>query len=203
MLQINELNLVADGPIIPAEEFQAVLDAEGIIKQAEARAAAILEAAEQKYAERKRDGYEDGLREGRLEMAEKMMDTVASSVDYLSSLEAKVVQIVGKCLKKVLGKIPQEDRVTSVVRNALAVTRNESKVTIRVCPADVETIQSRLSEIMKPYRGLNFVDVVPDSRLTTDGCVLETDIGVVDASLDTQLEAIEKSLARSMTSESL
>ena len=32
---------------------------------------------------------------------------------------------------------------------------------------------------------------MPDARLPEDGCILETEIGVVDATLETQLKAIE------------
>ena len=40
--------------------------------------------------------------------------------------------------------------------------------------------------------------VLPDDRLAEDGCVLETEIGVVDASIQTQLRAIEKALINSL-----
>jgi type III secretion protein L len=120
-------------------------------------------------------------------------------VEYLSSLESKVVELVLKCLKKVLGEMPPEERVTAVVRNALAVTRNEAKVTIRVCPGDKETVESRINEIIKPYPGIRMIDVVADLRLSPDGCVLETEIGVVEASLEGQIQAIENSLSRSVT----
>ncbi len=199
MLRIKEVDLQPKSAVIPREEFAAVLDAEAIIAEAREKAAQIVRDAEATYEQRKQEGYEDGLTEGRLEMSEKMIDTVASSIDFLSALESKVVQLVTKSVKKVLGEIPQPDRITSVVKNAIAVARNEPKVTVRVCPSDVETVQSRVDEIMKPYPSINFIDVVPDTRLQEDGCVLETDIGIVDAGVETQLKAIHQSLERSVT----
>ena len=95
----------------------------------------------------------------------------------------------------------QQERVTSVVRNALAVTRNESTVIVRVHPDDLETVQQRMDDIMKPYPGIKYIDVVSDSRLNRDGCILETEVGVVDASLDVQLAAIQNSLGRSVNGE--
>ena len=199
MLRLKEFDLQPESVVIPREEFAAVLDAEAIIAEAREQAAKIVSDAEQVYEQRKLDGYEDGINEGRLEMSMKMIDTVASSVDFLSSLEASAVKLVTKSIKKVLGEIPQPDRITTVVKNAVAVARNEPKVICRVCPSDVETVKSRLAEIMQPYPSINFIDVVPDTRLQEDGCVLETDIGVVDASVDVQLKAIEQSLQERVT----
>lgn len=199
MLQLVDGTLLPEGRIIKAAEYQAVLDGEAVIADAHRQAAEILAKAELEYAARKQQGYDDGLQEGRLEMAEKMLDTVASSVDFLSSLESRVVQLVTRVVRKILGDMQQPDRITAVVRNALAVARNETRVTLRVCPGDLETVQDRLREIMQPYPAINFLDVMADSRLRADGCVLETDIGVVDASLDVQLEAIEKSLLKSVS----
>ena len=199
MLQLTEPSLTPNSCIIRADEYPAILDADGIIADAKRRAAEIVADAERQYEERKQQGYEDGLNEGRMEMSGKMIDTIASSVDFLSSLENKVVHLVTKCLKKILSEIPQPDRLAAVAQHALGVARNESKVTMRVCPNDVDAIKARMDDILKSYPAINFIDVVGDSRLAEDGCVLETDIGVVDASLDVQLKAIEMSLAKAVT----
>ena len=38
--------------------------------------------------------------------------------------------------------------------------------------------------------------MVADRRLSAGGCILETEIGVVDASIEVQLKALERSLAK-------
>ena len=201
MLQLNDNSLAADGKIVPGEQYQAYLDAQGIIAAAQAQAKQIVADAEREYEAQKQQGFEDGMTEGRMEMAEKMVDSVAKSVDYFSDLEDRMVELVVKALKKVVGEMDARERIVAVVRHALAVARNQAKITIRACPAEVEVLQERLADIMRPYPAINFIDIVPDSRLTEGGCILETDIGVVDASIDVQLQAIERSLAKSLASD--
>lgn len=201
MLQLNANSLTAQGKIIPAEEYQAYLDAQGIIAEAKKQAKQIIADAQQEYEDQKQQGFDDGLREGRMEMAEKMVDSVAKSVDYFSDLEDRMVELVVKALKKVVGEMDAHERIVAIVRHALAVTRNQSKVTIRACPTEVEVLQDKLADIMRPYPAINFIDIVPDTRLEVGGCILETDIGVVDASVDVQLNAIERSLAKSLAGE--
>lgn len=201
MLQLKRLDKLELQPatkIIRSAEFQTLLDAEAIIAAAEAEAERIRAAAREEYESEKQRGYADGLVEGRMEMAEKMIDSVGRAVDYFSGLEHRVVDLVLKALRKILGELDARDRVVNVVRTALAVAKNQSHVTLRVTPADAEIARERLAEITKPYPEIHFLEVVPDSRLAPAACILETELGVIDASLELQLAAIEKSLARSL-----
>ena len=199
MLQLTEPTIVPENGVIKAHEYTAILDAEAIIADAQERAAQIRREAEDEFEKRRQEGFDAGMVEGQMEISEKMMDTIAASVDYLSSLESSVVDIVTKSLRKILGDLSPTDRITSVVQNALAMARTQSKVTVRVSPADLESVRSRLDEITTPYPTITFVDVVSDSRLESGGCILETAIGVVDAGVETQLKAIESALSRSVT----
>jgi type III secretion protein L len=72
--------------------------------------------------------------------------------------------------------------------------RNQRQVTVRVAPEAVAEVQQRLTDIMADYPGITFVEVAADARLRRGGCILESELGVVDASLDVQLEALSRAL---------
>jgi type III secretion protein L len=198
LTRLDNLNMQPEGKIIRAEELRTLLDAEAIIAAAEAERKRIIEEAQAEYERQKQLGYEDGLNEGKLEMAMKMVDSVGYAVDYFGNLENKVVELVLKALRKILGDLDARERVVHVVRTAIGVARNQPNVTLRVCPADAEIARERLNEITGPYPGIHFLEVVPDPRLSATACILETEMGVIDASLDMQLAAIEKSLLKSL-----
>lgn len=201
MLELKDLTTLRIAPerkIVRAAEYQACVEAQDIIDRARAAAARIIAQAEEQYARREQEGYEAGLLAGRMEMAEKMVDSVSQAVDYVSGLEQTVVDIVLKALRKILGEMDARDRVVQVVRSALAVARNQRNVVVRVSPAEADAVKSRLDDITRPYPGVHFLEVVADPRLAPGACLLESDIGVVDAGLEVQLAAIEKSLSKSM-----
>ena len=198
MLQLNDLALQPDQKIIRADEYQAYLDGEAIIQRAKDQAAEIVTDAQGEYERQKLQGYQDGLTEGKLEMAEKMVDSVGRTVDYFAGLEKRIVELVVKATRKIIGDLDDETRVVNVVRNALSMTRTEAKVAVRINPGDAEIVQQKLDDITRPYPGIHFLEVVPDSRLEPGACILETDMGVVDATINVQLQAIEQSLSRSM-----
>jgi type III secretion protein L len=109
-----------------------------------------------------------------------------------------MVDLVMRAVRSVIGEMNQHDVIEKIVRRALESTRNENHVTVRVAPAQADWLKSRLATIMQTFPKIQFLDVQADSRLSANGCVLETEIGVVDATLETQLKAIEKALIRSM-----
>ena len=201
MLQLNlrEGRQIEPGQkVVPAEHYQAWLDGEGIIAAARAEAERIVREAQVAYEEQKQQGYDDGLLEGRMEMAEKMVDSVGQAVDYFGNLEVKLKELVLKAVRRIVGDFDVSDRGTGVVLEALSLARNQTNVTLRICPAEADAARARLTEITKPYPGIHYLEVVPDPRLGPSDCILESELGVVDASIDVQLKAIEKSLAKTL-----
>ena len=119
-------------------------------------------------------------------------------VIFLTGVEDEVVRIVTKALEKILGEIDDRELVSRVVKSCLSLARQERTVTLRVRPDDVSHVKSRMGELLADHPGISFMQVEGDSRLDRGGCILETEMGVVDASVDVQLEAIRRSLARTV-----
>ena len=67
---------------------------------------------------------------------------------------------------------------------------------IRVCPADEPAVREALAAmIASAPGGVSFLDVSADPRMKPGDCILESELGVVDAGLETQLRALENALA--------
>jgi len=196
ILKSDSIQLLPEQKVIKAADYAAYLYATQLIRQAEEEAAKIREKAMAAYEAEKRRGYEDGLNEGKEQMAEKMIDTVSEAVNYFSGLEQKVVDLLVQSLRRIVGEMDANDLMFRVVRNALEVARTQKQVVLRVCPVQVDPLRERLNEILALFPSINFIDITPDPRLREGGCILETEMGVVDASVEIQLEAIRRSLQK-------
>lgn len=197
MLQLKAGELLPDSKIIRAEEYQAYVSAQDMLADAREQAESIVAAAQAEFDRQKELGFEAGLEEGRMEMAMRMVDSVSETVSYFSDLEEKIVGIVMKALRKILGDMEQDERVVKQVRHALSMAKTQANVLVRVNPEDHALVQQRIDVIRKPYPGVHYLEVVSDARLPRGGCTLETGMGVIDASMELQLSAIEASLKRS------
>ena len=120
-----------------------------------------------------------------------MMETIISSVEFIEGIESTLVSVVNQSIRKIIGDMDDKDRIVAIVRNALNVVRGQQKVTVRVSPADEAAVLQAMAAMTSSASGSSFLTVIADVRLEKDSCILESELGVVDASLSTQLKALE------------
>lgn len=203
MLLVNKQNLqlVSDRRLVKAADMATAQTATEIIAAAEAEAARIREEAKAAFEEEKKKGYEKGLADGKLEISMQKLDLVDSSVAFMESVEDKMADVVLKALRSCVVEIGDKEMVINIVRKTLAaVIRTQRQVTLKVAPEMAAVVRERIQAIIADYPTVTSVDVVEDSRLKGPACLLETEAGVADASVETQLAAIERSLKRHMSS---
>lgn len=187
----NSLYLTTGKKIIKAHELSQFIEANSILGEAKNRAKNILENAENEYQKRKEQGYLDGQNEGKLEHTEKLMETVLSSVAFIENIENTVVDIVTESIKKVIGDLDDKERIIRIVHTALQHVRNQQQILIKVNPQDEKIVRDSLASMINNQQGANFLDVIADPKLALDSCIIESELGVIDASLATQLKALE------------
>ena len=199
MLLINkeDFALQSDTRLVRSSDVATVRSAEEIIAAAEADAARIREEAKAAFEEEKKRGYEKGIADGKMEIAMQKLDLVDKSVEFMESVEGKMADIVMKALKSCVAEIGDREMVINIVRKTMsAVIRTQRHVTLKVAPEMIQVVKERIAALRTDYPTVETFDIVEDSRLKGAACILETEAGVADASVDTQLAAIEKSLAR-------
>jgi len=197
LLKRKTFEVTANGPHVTAEDAAAVARADEIIAAAMAEAEAIRESAKAAFAEERSRGYEEGLAAGRAEILEKKFELVAESVQFMESVEGKMAELVLKALRKCLGELDAEDVVRRLVSKSMqAIVRNQRQLTIRVAPEMVAPVKARIQSILSEFPSVAFAEVAEDSQLSGLACIVETEAGVVEASVEGQLAAIEKSIRK-------
>ena len=199
MLLIEKPNfaLASDRRLVKASEVATAKSADEIIAAAEAEAARIREEAKAAYEAEKQRGYDKGLQDGKMEIAMQKLEQVDQSVTFMESVEEKMAEIVMKALRSCVVEIGDREMVVNIVRKTMhAVIRTQRHVTLKVAPEMVAAVKERVASLRLDYPMVETFDVVEDQRLKGPACILETEAGVADASVDTQLAAIERSLKR-------
>ena len=192
-----DFTLTSDRRLVKASEVATVKSAAEIVAAAEAEAARIREEAKAAFEEERKRGFEKGLQDGKLEIAMQKLEQVDQSVAFMESVEGKMADIVMKALKSCVVEIGDREMVVNIVRKTMnAVIRTQRHVTLKVSPEMVQTVKERVSALRLDYPTVETFDVVEDPRLKGPACILETEAGVADASVETQLAAIERSLKR-------
>lgn len=186
--------------VLRAADHAALVQAQAVLDEAHAQAEAILAGAREAFEAERRRGYEDGKQEALLDQAEKMIETVSRTVDYFAGVENEMVDLVMAAVRKVVDGFDDREKVMVVVRNALAVVRNQKQMTLRLHPDDIEVVRTGINDILATYPGVGYLDLLADARLTPGACILESEIGMVEASLEGQIEAVRKAFQRTLGS---
>lgn len=173
--------------VLKAAQVAELHESGELLAAAREEAERIRAKAEEDYRVRYDEGYNDGLEAGKMENAEKMMETVMASVEFIETIENTVVDVVNQSIRKIVGEMDDKDRIVRIVHTALHNVRGQQKVTVRVAPAD----EPVLTEALAAMTQASYLTVVADARLEKGSCILESSLGVVDASLSTQLAALE------------
>jgi len=188
--------------VLPATALFTFREADQIVDDARQQAATILSGAAAEFESERQRGYEAGLDLARREQAEKMIEHVSRTVDYLAGVETRMVDLVMGAVQKIVADFDDTERVLIVVRNALSVVRNQKQMTLRLHPSQVDTVRAHVSDLLSNYPGVTYLDLVGDARVQADACILESEIGLVEASIEDQLAAIGAAFARILGSRS-
>ena len=95
----------------------------------------------------------------------------------------------------VIGRIAAEnpDLIRSVVRQALERVLGD-RITVSLSPEDYRSLvagEHEFKDVIDRTKRLMFRE---DETVAKGGCVVETEVGTIDARIETQLEAIRKAL---------
>jgi type III secretion protein L len=182
--------------ILKANDVVVWQQAQDILAQAREQAQQIVGQAQAAFEAEKTRGYQEGLEQAQLDQAEQMIETASRTVDYFANIEQRIVGLVMQSMRRVIADFNDTERVLAVVRSSLAVMRNQKQLTLRLAPDQVEVVKSHARELLENYPGVGLLDIVADSRLSGDAAILESELGVVQASIEKQLQAIEQSFSK-------
>jgi type III secretion protein L len=171
-------------------------DSAGIVSSAQRKANEIIEEAKRTKKEEEQRGYADGLETGKQEITNVMMDFVTKSANSFSKLEKDVTEVVKMAIRKIIGKIDKTELIVSVVKNSLQKVKMQKQATLKVAPTEAQLLRDKLLELTSETPILEFLDITADAHLQPGSCILETELGVIDASIPVQLEAVENALEK-------
>ena len=181
--------------VIKAAEHSSVLHADAVLSEARAKAEQIAKEAESAYVSEKLRGYQDGLQTAKREMAAIIAATAIKSAQYFHAIEEKTANLVLDAVRKVINGTNQSELVIGLVKRALAVMKNQKQITLKVEPVHVDALSDHLSEILRGYPQIDTVEVRGDDRLSPGELIMESEIGIVDASVEVQLAAIKEAFS--------
>lgn len=199
---VEGLNAVVVEALPTAEEIQeqnsrtledAGNEANRILEQAKQEAEQIKKDA---YAAGHKKGYEEGSIQSKKEASrlkaeyeekERKLQTEYESL--VQSLEPEMAKLIGAFIEKITGVLVEdkEEVITYLVSNALRNMDKCDEYTIRVSKEDYEFLSARKAVLLEVIGREASLFISEDATLKKNQCLIETELKVINCSLDVQL----------------
>ncbi|NRN30080.1 HrpE/YscL family type III secretion apparatus protein [Photorhabdus heterorhabditis] len=186
----EHLQLSPELLILRKADYQTCLSAESLLDAARAQAREIEREAQTVYEQQKELGWQAGIDAARAEQASLIHQTQLQCQQYYRQIEQQMSDVVLQAVRKILKNYDQISLTLQVVREALSLVSNQKQVILRVNPEQAATVHEQISRVHKDFPEIGYLEVTADDRLDQGGCILETEVGIIDASLDSQLDAL-------------
>ena len=139
-------------------------------------------------------GRQEGAAEGRQTVAALMTNTAAAAQRFWQQSERRLVGIVVDALRRIIGEIDGSDVVAGLVEQLLGEVRDEGKIRLRVSPDQIRDVENRIVELSKKYSDIASIEVIGDRAVEQNACCVETELGVVNTSVEAQIESLRTAL---------
>jgi len=165
---------------------------------------------EQAYQKGFNDGLDKGTNEGEkagFEQAAKNLEPLLDSLrqgllqvknlrqDTYQRIEKEVVDLALAIARKVICREIEVDKevVVCVAREALTKVEDPGKIKIKMNPSDLQFINETQYQLSELIGNIDNVTLEAEDSIQSGGCVIETDLGEIDARIEKQLQAVEES----------
>jgi flagellar assembly protein FliH len=169
-----------------------------IIADANAEAEAIREQAKQV-------GYDEGLKEGKMEAARRTDEYIANITrerdeiiaeerqkleDELAREEEQLVDVSAKLIEKLTGILVDDYKpvMLHMINSAVSEEDSSKKFVIRVSEENYGYISDNKDRISGAANPNIEIELYGDAKLGGRQCIIETDNGIIDLSMDVQVK---------------
>lgn len=172
-------------PHIDERPFDAKVEAERILSEAGRE-------AERLRAQATTEGRERGL----AAVSELMVAARASAARAQRNVEGDLRTLAVRIAERILGRelSLNPDAVNDIVGSALRQAGAPRDIVLRVHPDDLKALERGRPRLLERAQRAQTLQFRADPSVGRGGCIVESELGTVDARLNVQLEAIERAL---------
>ncbi|QOR35324.1 hypothetical protein IMX26_00340 [Clostridium sp. 'deep sea'] len=200
-------------PAIELEYNQKITEADNLVKEAKLEAQRIISNAKREALELTdlakkeghKEGYDKGYLEGKIQYEALIQETEnlknntqLKYKEYLNTAEQDIVEIIMSIAKKFTIDSVNNNKevVLNLVKQTIESCSKRTNVSLRVAEADYEFIYNNQDKILKDISGIDELNIISDEELQAGSCIVDTDSGSINSSIDIRLNKIEDSLKR-------
>jgi type III secretion protein L len=196
----GDIHTAADEKIIPAEEYSILLKAFEVLEKAKEDAQKYRKQVEDECEELRKKASEEGFAEGLSKFNEYLLYFEKELRRIHHEAHQTVLPIALKAAKKIVGKELELHPATivDIVLQALAPVTQSHRIRIYVNKADKDTLEANKPRIKEILEQIESLSIQERADVSQGGCIIETETGIINASIENQWRALEAAFEKYM-----
>lgn len=193
MIEDGKVHPASNKKIIPQEEFSILMEASEILEKArqnaeeyriqtEAECQALREVA-------KKEGYQEGLEQ----LNANIIGLDQEKKRLRHEMNKLILPLALKAAKKIVAKEleTKPETIVDIVLQALSPVLQNHQITIWVNKIDKEILETEKTRLKEKLEQVQSLSIKERDDVAQGGCIIETESGIINASIDNQWRAIE------------
>ncbi|MBD3232834.1 MAG: hypothetical protein GF315_03830 [candidate division Zixibacteria bacterium] len=149
------------------------------------------------------DGYKNGVREGH-QSGKQETDKIRNKIEdffnsikedwckLCSSAESELIKTACMITNKVVlnPKFLETSMIESTLKKTAGAVLGEKELRIKANPADINRINEIAPQLFSSFKGKDSINIIEDEDIAVGGCICETELGRMDATVETRWHEI-------------
>ena len=189
----GDIHPFTDKKIIPKEEYSTLATAHEILEKAKADAEEHKKQTHDECALLKKQAKEEGFKEGLSLFNEHAVYFEKELKRLRHEMQQSLLPLVLQAAKKVVSTQLEvkPDTIVDIVLTTLNPVTQNHHITIYVNKSDLEILEKEKPRIKEILEQLESFKIKERSDIEPGGCVIETETGIINATLENQWRSIE------------
>jgi type III secretion protein L len=172
-----------------------------IVEAAREEAQDLIDAAKHEHAQAAQRGFEEGMAQGIAQWLESIAQAGGEARASETHMRSRMAEIVAMAAEQIV----QAERPGALFERALiavdGIVEGSTYLRVAVHPDDLDDARAAFDAFASRWRELGRplpLTVTADARLERSSCLCESDLGLIDASVTTQLRTMRAAISRAL-----
>ncbi len=193
----GEIHPISDKKVISQSDFSTLVEVTALLEQALADAEAYRIETENECARLKEIAKEEGYEEGLVQLNDQILKLDQEKKRILHEVNKLILPLAVKAAKKIVAAELElnPDAIVRIVLQALTPILQNHSITIYVNRIDKEILETKKPILRERLEQVKTLLIKERDDISPGGCIIETESGIINATIEKQWRAIEKAFS--------
>ncbi len=200
----GEIHPTTEEKVVSAKDFSTLMEAAEILARAKEDVEHFKKQVEQECKLLKEEATERGHAEGLARFNEHLVHFDKQLQLIRMDLQKQILPLALKAAKKIVGEqlSVSPETIVEIVIQAIAPVIQNHRFTIYVNKVDKEILEAEKPKIKALLEQVQVLSIQERNDIAPGGCIIETESGIINASIENQWRALESAFNKYMKPES-